>query len=221
MVVVRAANAAALNVTVNGLARADFGSRGQLIELELSSRGFQIIEQSAGAAPTPAALIEASDLTPEVLPTLEVPTEIVIPPTLLPIPTTAGGQAAPVVTEEATVTETGSIASVQDVPVSDTAPESTAVMIQPVASPTPLPILTQATEPASAPAATNTPLVTMIPLPGNVPATLTSTPGTSPEVVATIVIPTMTATPTFTPNSPTAVLPLRMTQSGLQPTKQP
>jgi cytoskeletal protein RodZ len=217
VVVVRAANAAALNITLNGLSKTDFGTRGQLIELELSSRGFQIVQQSEGSSPIAETLIDGVPMTP-LVPEVQIePTLTQEMPTLLPIPTEAGGQAAGSTTNNATPTTTGSIASAQDVPVSDAAPQTNGN--SQADAPTPLPIMTEA-KPAANAAATISPPVTAIPLPGTAPASPMGLPSPQPQTGAAG-IATMTASPTATSNLPTAVLPIRATQNGQPTPKQP
>lgn len=203
---IKAANAAGLKITVNGLTQTNFGERGQEVQLHITASGVAVVSQSAVATTT---------VIPETAPgtafPVESPTQASAAlPTLTPFP-------VPGVTDTAPTQSVENSAGAVDVPVSDTAPQPTLTL---PATPPPEPMLTLFVP-------TLTPLPVMPATQTVTPVMPTLTPFVSPQPahpttpVPTIVIPTLTATATATlPPEPTAILPLRVTQSGLPPTKE-
>nr|MCU0514760.1 helix-turn-helix domain-containing protein [Anaerolineae bacterium] len=96
---IRAANAAGLQVTLNGQPRSDFGERGQEVLLRVTQNGIEVLSQSVlsvPAAPPPEATATV---------TATAPASATVPPTLTPFVMDMATESAPA-----------------DVPVSDSAP---------------------------------------------------------------------------------------------------
>jgi len=194
-VTVSASNALALDIIWNGEQQRQFGGRGQRVDITMTA---ETIDYSTGSGFAPS---------PEASPTPQ-PQPSSIAATLLAqlTPTNTPG---PSPTPTATFTPS-------DTPTITNTPTAT---LTPSITPTP----------SDTPTITNTPTETLTPsatfTPTNTP-TMTSTPTTTPSPTITPT-PTLTLTPTdtLTPTetltpSPTAILPPRVTQEGLTPTKE-
>jgi len=256
------ANAAAIDLTVNGQAQASFGARGSQVVILVNSTGIQVI--NPGATPT----IDSSRvISPETLTITETPDPaLAIPATLEIEATPIGAESIP--TQTTAATETAIVELVPtltpfDVAVNASTTSDSAALI-PTLTPF-LPNSAASVENTATPTTDTTPVPTLTPFsfaptsavqslpteqppvptltPFNAVLEITSAAQTNPStatqaapstqaqtnVVATATVrPSATATSTATPTAtgtpdirPTAIVPLRITQSGLPTRKAP
>lgn len=192
---VTASNAMGLDVVWNGQPQRQFGGRGQRVDITFTVEDVDY-STGPGFAPSPELSPTPQPSATSIAATLLAqltPTNTEGPsptPTITPTPSDT-----PTVTNTPTMTYTPSITPTP----SDT----------PTITNTPTETLT----PSDTPPPTNTPTVTPTP-------TLTNTPTLTPTPTLTLT-PTNTLTPSITPTpSETAILPPRVTQEGLTPTKE-
>lgn len=265
------ANAAAVELTVNGQSQAPFGARGSQVLILVNSTGIQVI--NPGATPT----IDSSRvISPEVLTITETPDPALAIPATLAVeatptifePTPIGAESIPTQTSAATDTAIVEIVptltpfdvAVNSSPSQDSATlvptltpflPNSAASVESTANPetTPIPTLTPFSfAPTSAAVQSlpteQPPVPTLTPF--NAVSQITSaaqtTPGTAMQanttqaqtnaVASATVRPSATATATATSTAsptatgtpdvrPTAIVPLRITQSGLPTRKAP
>lgn len=265
------ANAAAMELVINGETESDFGARGQQVLILVNSTGIQIIHPDATATVDPNRIISPEALTitetpdPALVPTAaETPTLVeptVISPEILPSETPA--QAANAVSTETPLDVASSASSTPNpatlglnLPtltpftfMADTSAPQTTEQVGP--EPTLTPSLPAPTLSSVSPGAKGQPTVTPFafmqpsssqptessaeitsaatatPAPSSAATQASINPGTitpaatlRPSATASLTaIPALTAT--TTPNAPTAIVPLRITQAGLPTRKAP
>jgi hypothetical protein len=237
------ANAAALELSVNGRQQPPFGERGHRIVILINSTGLQVLHP--GATPT----LDTSRIISPATPTLtETPA-----PTLTPLFEATATLAESLPTETLPPTETA-VAQAADVvptqtptdvtPTSTVTPNAATLGLDPnLPTLTPFSFLMEGAATESVPAlnadvTSSAPDVVPTMPPDNVEVS-SPTPITQAETTPTTTqgqaLPSQTARPsstptstntatptvTSTPNAPTAIVPLRVTQAGLPTRKAP
>ena len=198
---ISASNAMGLDVIWNGQQQRPFGGRGQRVDITFTADNVDY-STGSGFAPSP-----------------------VFSPTNQPLPTSIAAtllaQLTPTQTPGPSPTPTQTLTPSDTPTITNTPTETLTPSITPTPSDTPT-ITNTPTEtltPSATLPPTNTPTITPTP-------TMTSTPTLTPTPTLTLTptltpTPTLTLTPSITPTpSQTAVLPPRVTQAGLTPTKE-